>query len=196
MRKTFLLLILVSFGEAKFLRWLFRLRSGSQANSNNTTTTSNSSTFAWNRFAVLSSLLRKNQEEATLTTYPELGADEVTPQSDLTLPQRQFHIVTTAALPWFTGTAVNPLLRAAYLHRRTKEYNNMLRTNDTKVSSSWVTLVIPWLELEEDQDELYHRVFRNPSEQEEYIREWLRVEASMEDVASELNILFYPARCT
>ena len=162
------------------------------------------------RMALASSSLLKREQDARLdkeSTCPEFP-DQITPQSDLLLPGRYIHIVTTAALPWMTGTAVNPLLRAAHLYRRTQQLN--MATTDanansgadttdpssphTTTTTSWVTLVIPWLELAEDQQELYQQVFENQQAQEDYIRNWLRDSAKMEDAADGLNLVFYPAR--
>jgi hypothetical protein len=151
-----------------------------------------------NRIAKVSSLLLRREHDASLEEEEELElhdaewGNEVTPQSDLTRPGRHIHIVTTASLPWFTGTAVNPLLRAAYLHKRMKEINS--NANLTTDKSSYVTLVIPWLELPEDQEQVYHRVFSSPQEQEAYVRDWLRNQAGMPDAADHLNLVFYTAR--
>lgn len=93
-------------------------------------------------------------------------------------PGRQVAIVTTAALPWLTGTSVNPLLRAAYL------------SND---GNRKVTLCIPWLSLP-DQERLFPQNaprFNNPEAQEDYIREWARTRTGLE---CNFRISFYPGR--
>ena len=59
-----------------------------------------------------------------------------------------------------------------------------------------VTLVIPWLQVENDRVMLYGNttIFDNCDDQEQYIRNWLANEAGMPHEAEELKIMFYPAR--
>jgi hypothetical protein len=64
------------------------------------------------------------------------GAD-VLPQSDLTLQNRSVWIITTASIPWMTGTSVNPLLRAVYLSRKFPEAK--------------INLLLPWLTASDQQ---------------------------------------------
>ncbi|XP_031487819.1 digalactosyldiacylglycerol synthase 2, chloroplastic isoform X1 [Nymphaea colorata] len=86
-------------------------------------------------------------------------------------------IFTTASLPWMTGTAVNPLFRAAYL---------------AKNGQAIVTLVLPWLSLK-DQHLVYpsNITFNSPKEQEYHIRQWLEERTGF---ASGFEICFYPGK--
>ena len=87
-------------------------------------------------------------------------------------------IFTTASLPWMTGTAVNPLFRAAYL---------------AMAGDRVVTLVVPWLSLK-DQELVYPNkiTFVSPLEQEAYVRRWLEERTAI--ASSGFNICFYPAK--
>jgi hypothetical protein len=95
---------------------------------------------------------------------------EITADSDLSRLDRRIWVVTTAALPWRTGTAVNPLMRALYLTRGRPKHH--------------VTLVIPWLADEKSRKHLYgaENTFteRGKEEQEEWIRDFCRTRAKCE----------------
>lgn len=128
------------------------------------------------------SFVHYDKEDFTLEELEMIDGDEILYDSNLLNHPRSYHIVTTASIPWLTGTAVNPLLRAVYL----KKLNPM----------NEVTLVVPWLTEESDQKSLYSTPFKNPEEQETHIREWLKSNVSFDEDGPrfEIKIIFYEAR--
>ena len=127
---------------------------------------------------------------------------DVSPDSDLGREGRRFYVVTTASLPWMTGTAVNPLLRAAYLLRSSRAgagAGGESSPGASSLSPPNVTLVVPWLTHEEEREKLYGKQsgFRTPADQEAHVREWLRDKAGMPaeaDPATGIQFLWYAAR--
>ena len=101
---------------------------------------------------------RDDEARASLSPSPST-AGAPTDASNLRLPGRRLAIVSTAALPWQTGTSVNPLLRAAHL--ATKGFP--------------VCLVLPWLSLEQ-QPILFPAglTFSASHEQEAWLRAYLQ----------------------
>lgn len=109
-----------------------------------------------------------HQSKAIMSSLSPADTSPLTAASDLSNPSRRICIVTTAALPWRTGTAVNPLMRALYLTRGRPSHS--------------VTLYVPWLASAEARRKLYGESHafdddNGPRQQEEWIREFCRSRA-------------------
>eukprot|EP00574_Skeletonema_japonicum_P012376 CAMPEP_0201720200 /NCGR_PEP_ID=MMETSP0593-20130828/5211_1 /ASSEMBLY_ACC=CAM_ASM_000672 /TAXON_ID=267983 /ORGANISM="Skeletonema japonicum, Strain CCMP2506" /LENGTH=854 /DNA_ID=CAMNT_0048210807 /DNA_START=65 /DNA_END=2629 /DNA_ORIENTATION=- len=145
-----------------------------------------------------------NDQFACLCGPGQLSEDEndPIPSSVLSDPNRSICVVTTAALPWRTGTAVNPLLRALYLVRFQRERTGGGNTggeSDGPSSKGSVALVIPWLESSEEREKLYgttNKFSNGPqgmNEQELWIKQYAKDRCNMELEANELKYIWYPA---
>lgn len=104
--------------------------------------------------------------------------------SSLRDPGRRIAIFTTASLPWMTGTAVNPLLRAAYLAADASSPSGAHRE---------VTLFVPWLP-RRDQDAVFPpggARFDTPAQQEAWVRKWAKERTGLK---CDFQLGFYAAR--
>ena len=115
-----------------------------------------------------------------------LGPKSPLPHTLLSTPSKTVYIVTTASLPWLTGTAVNPLLRAAYL-----------TTEERVAAGGSVRLMLPWLERERDRKMIYGEsnlpLVISKEAQEDFIRNWLAEEAGMEFASRHVLLEWYTA---
>ena len=102
------------------------------------------------------------------------------PETDLRDPAKTILVVTTASVPWLTGTAINPLLRAAHLAQARP--------------AGKVCLYLPWLEPDK-QAEVYGDTahFETRRDQVSYVYDWLCNIAKLPDAATKLRIAFYDA---
>ena len=137
---------------------------------------------------IITGLLKMNTAQ-----IEEPGLDDPMPFSDLSDPSRHLWIVTTAGLPWRTGTAINPFLRSLYFIRKRM---HLYKSEDNKPGK--VSLVIPWLESAADRRKVYgERIDKSGEEGQQQQIDWIKEYASdmcdMKEEMEHLNILFYDA---
>lgn len=125
---------------------------------------------------------KPRRERLRVIPKARVQGEPVLPHTDLSDKSKKIEIVTTASLPWKTGTAVNPLLRAAYMLEGRIE------------AGGSVTIMLPWLERPADQERVYGKAcFETEKDQEKYIRAWLKDSANMPEAARDLMIRWYTA---
>lgn len=133
--------------------------------------------------------------------FDENGSD-IIPESDVRALDRKIWIITTACLPWMTGTSINPLLRAAYF-AKTRPIGHVhlmvpwLDKSDQEVPCLLEIVLILKLKLELLSLQIAYPPgvrFNHPDEQREYVRNWLTQEAHLPTAAQKLDITFYAAR--
>lgn len=120
-----------------------------------------------------------HHHHTTKTKKPPPPKRHLARTRSLRSPGRHFTVVTTASLPWMTGTSVNPTLRSAYLARA--------------LPRSRVTLLLPWLPPSQ-QPRVYPTgvSFEKPSQQEQHVRAWIRDRTGFDPPG--LEIAWYHAR--
>ena len=134
---------------------------------------------------------QQNKKSSLSLTFPvdlkpasAKPGEAVLPHTDIADKSKRIWIVTTAALPWMTGTAVNPMLRAAYLSKGRKE------------AGGSVTIMVPWVENADDRIKVYGekgKTFQTMEDQEVLIKDWLENTADMKSAAQDVQIKWYPA---
>ena len=124
---------------------------------------------------------------SSTSSNKEKGRPRFKVTDDVRLPNRTFTIVTTAALPWMTGTSVNPLLRAAYLANSTC-HDEESKKKDKENIKRKVALVVPWLP-RCDQKQVFpkRQSFNHPEEQAVAMMEWV---TNRVDFARRLKFFF------
>mmetsp|Transcript_6153 Transcript_6153/g.8011 ORF Transcript_6153/g.8011 Transcript_6153/m.8011 type:complete len:691 (+) Transcript_6153:209-2281(+) len=129
-----------------------------------------------------SQILKKIQVGSSLLKPPMTEEDmQIIPETDLSQKDRKIWVVTTACLPWMTGTSINPLLRAAILAEQR--------------GPGKITLMVPFLR-SADQKKLFPPgvIFVTEEEQSVYVKEWLKKNTKFSKGADNLSLQFYPSR--
>lgn len=110
-------------------------------------------------------------------SYAQVRPPAPSAASDLRDVEKTILVMTTASVPWLTGTAINPLLRCAHLAKARPP--------------GAVTLFLPWLEPERQEEVYGPKVhFADRAAHAKYVVDWVRDTAKMPDEAAKLRVAY------